>query len=628
MRSTRDIIASIHPRMAVVLHDLAMVWAAWLAAYFIRYSFSSDVNEVTVLNSELLIVMTVQGLVLWWTGLYKGIWRFASLPDLLNILKACFIGTLVIALSLVLYNRFVSVPRSVITLYPLLLMLFLGAPRVLYRFWKDNRMALYGRLPRQRVLVLGAGRSADMLVREMLREQQYRIVGFLDDNKRLHGAKLHGIPVLGKISDLPKISAEVMADLVVISVPSASNEQMQAIVEICEQTGVHFMTLPRLQDMVSGKQQAMELKEVAIEDLLGREAVKLDWDGIARDLSGKTILVTGGGGSIGSELCRQLARIEPAKLLILENSEHNLYEIDRDLRRFFPDLAFHAILGDVCDPVVCERVFSSHHPDVIFHAAAYKHVPLLEGQTREAVRNNILGTRQIADFADRYNSETFVLISTDKAVNPGNVMGASKRIAEIYCQNLAAHSSTRFITVRFGNVLNSAGSVVPLFSEQIMRGGPVTVTHPEVSRYFMSIPEACLLIMQSAIQGEGGEIFVLDMGEPVKIEYLAEQMIRLAGKVPGQDIQIVYTGLRPGEKLYEELFHESESCKRTPHEKIFLARYRQVDWASIHGRFAELQRAVDRYDDKAISHLIRLLVPEFTNNDNVVTHIHREKNAS
>ncbi len=611
MRNLGKMLANrLHPRLAIVLHDLFMVWLAWGMAHLGRYFMAPGQLPFQWLSMESAIVLALQALLFWWTGLYRGLWRFASLPDLFNILKASILGTLVIALALVLYNRIESVPRTVFFLYPLLLTALLGGPRILYRLWKDNGLAFAGD-GRKRVLVLGAGRSADMLVREIRRDNQYEVVGFLDDNKRLKGARLHGIRVLGGMDRLAQVVERMGIELVLIAIPSATDQQMQRIVGLCEDAGVPFLTLPKLGELVSGKRVATHLKEVAIEDLLGRECVQLDWDRIAGDLSGQCILVTGGGGSIGSELCRQLARISPARLVILEHSEHNLYEVERRLRAEFPDLLLNVHLVDICDPATCEQVFRRHVPEVVFHAAAYKHVPLLEGQVRDAVLNNVLGTRNVADAADRYGVGTFVLISTDKAVNPTNVMGATKRLAEKYCQSLDQRSNTRYITVRFGNVLNSAGSVVPLFQEQIRRGGPVTVTHPDVTRYFMTIPEAAQLIMQAAVQGEGGEIFVLDMGQPIRIQFLAEQMIRLSGNQPGRDIQIIYTGLRPGEKLYEELFHESENCKPTRHSKILLARSRPVDPDLFGEPLARLQQAVNRFDEETVRQLLRQMVPEF-----------------
>ncbi|MFN9739308.1 MAG: polysaccharide biosynthesis protein [Pseudomonadota bacterium] len=604
-------IAAIHPRIAVVAHDLAMVWVAWFAANWLRFNLLPEPPPVPLAGAELPIVLAAQGLVLWWTGLYRGLWRFASLPDLWNIARAALFGALAIALGLFLFNRLEGVPRSVLLVYPLSLAVALGVPRLLYRYWKDNRLDFERRTPLQRVLVLGAGRAGETLARDLRRDTHYRAVGFLDDNPSLRGAKVNGVPVLGTLDDLDRVAREVAAETLLIAMPSASNQQMQRVVQLCEDTGLPFRTVPRLQDVVEGRSGFNELKEVAIEDLLGREPVLLDWTAIRGGLSGRRVLVSGGGGSIGGELCRQVARLGAASLVVVEQSEYNLYRIEQELRREFPDLVLHAVLGDCGDPALIERSFSQLRPQVVFHAAAYKHVPLLEGQVREAFRNNVLGTQAIAAAADRHGAGVFVLISSDKAVNPVNVMGATKRAAEMYCQNLAAQSRTRFITVRFGNVLDSAGSGVPLFREQIRGGGPVTVTHPEITRYFMTIPEACQLILQASVLGQGGEIFALDMGEPVRIRYLAEQMIRLAGKVPERDIAITYTGLRPGEKLFEELFHEQEDCAATTHRKIFLAAARSMPWSDLLSVLRRGAAACAQDDADEVLVVLRLLVPEF-----------------
>jgi len=611
----RKLIAFIHPRLAVVLHDLGMVWLAWMATNWLRYSFEPNPPALAWLTPEVGLVLLAQGLVLWWTGLYKGLWRFASLPDLWNIIRAGVLGALGIAVALFLYNRLDTVPRAVLVLYPAVLVVLLGTPRLAYRYWKDSRFDLIARAPEQRVLVIGAGRAGEALLRELARENRYRPVGLVDDDSALRGAKVHGVPVLGTVEHLPELAREVAAEMLLIALPSASNAQMQRVVEACESTGVQFRTVPRLQDVVAGKMGFSELKEVAIEDLLGRDPVQLDWTAIRTGLSGKRVLITGGGGSIGSELCRQVARLGVESLTVLELSEYNLYKIEQELRQEIPDLLIHAVLGDCGDAQVCERVFALAQPQIVFHAAAYKHVPLLQSQVREAFRNNVLGTQVVAQAADRHGVAVFVLISTDKAVNPSSVMGACKRVAEIFCQNFAAKSATRFITVRFGNVLDSAGSVVPLFREQIRNGGPVTVTHPEISRYFMTIPEACQLILQAGVLGAGGEIFALDMGEPVKISYLAEQMIRLANKTPGRDVSIVYTGLRPGEKLFEELFHAQESYQSTRHAKIFLAQPRSMSWDLLGAQLRQAAQAVRDYDEETLRRVLVSLLPEFAQRD-------------
>ncbi|HSM99464.1 MAG TPA: nucleoside-diphosphate sugar epimerase/dehydratase [Rudaea sp.] len=608
----RKLTAAIHPRLAVVLHDMVMVWLAWTAANWLRYSFEANPPTAWQLAPDTIIVMLVQGAVLRWTGLYKGLWRFASLPDLWNIVRAALLGALGIAVALFLYDRLESVPRSVLAIYPAALAVLLGAPRLAYRYWKDSRFELLARVPARRVLVLGAGRTGEALLRELAHDARYRPIGLLDDNVALRGARVHGVPVLGTMDRLPELAREAAAEMLLIAIPSATTVQMRRIVELCEETGIPFRTVPRLQDVVAGRAGFSQLKEVAIEDLLGRDPVQLDWAAMRAGFAGQRVLITGGGGSIGAELCRQVARLGVESLTILELSEFNLYRIEQELRREFPDLLVDAVLGDCGDAAVCERVFARARPQVVLHAAAFKHVPLLQNQVREAFRNNVLGTQIVAQAADSHGVGCFVLISTDKAVNPSSVMGACKRVAELFCQNFAAQSATRFVTVRFGNVLDSAGSVVPLFREQIRNGGPVTVTHPEMSRYFMTIPEACQLILQAGVLGKGGEIFALDMGEPVKIRYLAEQMIRLAGKVPERDVAIVYTGLRPGEKLFEELFHDHENYRATEHAKIFLAQPRSVSWELLNAQLRQAAQSVRDYDEDALRACLTGLLPDFS----------------
>ncbi len=602
-----------HPRAAIVAHDLFMVLGAWFVCRWLVEQISgTPFVHGSSLATELIVVIVLQSAVLWTIGLYKGLWRFASFQDMWNIVRAAAFGTVLIISSLAIMHG--SVLREwlqSLLIYPVLLFVLLALPRICYRFWKDSHMPQSRQKSGlKRVIILGAGRSGALLERELRHRGGFEIVGYLDDDTRLRGAQVHGVPVLGTISRLQQLGLELEVELVIIAMPSATNQQMQRVVEICEQSNMKFRTLPTLQDLGSMATRIGVLKRVEIEDLLGREPVSLKWDSIRKGLAGKRVMITGGGGSIGSELCRQIARLNPIELIVVDNSEFALYRIDRELRGDFQDLIFYSVLGDICDPATVEKVVGEYKPDMIFHAAAYKHLPILQTQIREAFRNNVLGTMRLAEVAERLGVGTFVLISTDKAVNPTNIMGATKRVAEMYCQNMNARSNTRFITVRFGNVLNSNGSVVPLFQEQIEKGGPVTVTHPEISRYFMTISEASQLIMQAAVLGSGGEIYVLDMGEPMKITYLAEQMIRLAGKEPGRDIQIIYTGLRPGEKLYEELFHELEPYDMTTHEKIFLAHPRQADWDELRSELRNIEIAVRRYDTKSLQHIMLRLVPE------------------
>jgi FlaA1/EpsC-like NDP-sugar epimerase len=604
----------IYHRIPIILHDIIMVTMAWALAIIIRYDLPLNPEVETVFWQVLPIVVGVQSLFLWYSGLYRGIWRFTSMPDLAMILRAVFLGTLAIVLILVLFNRLELIPRSSVLFYPFFLIFLLGMPRLLFRLWHEHsfQFLLTADPNQQRVLVLGAGTSGDMLVRDMLRHPEcgYLPVGFLDDKPRLHGGKVQGLPVLGGINKVVESVDSLKADVIIIAIPSATDEQMRRVVEWCERCSVPVRTLPKLDNIINGQVTLNALHDLAIDDLLGRAKIQLDWQIIEAGLRGKVVMVTGAGGSIGSELCRQLARLNPTALVIVERCEFNLYQIDRQLRGHFPDLVLYSHLGDIVDAVAIRHILSCYHPYMIFHAAAYKQVPMLQSQTREAARNNILGTQTLAEAAVAEGCEIFVMISTDKAVNPTNIMGATKRAAEMICQAMNTKTTTRFITVRFGNVLGSAGSVVPLFKTQIANGGPVTVTHPEISRYFMTIPEACQLILQAGAMGKGGEIFVLDMGQPIKIRYLAEQMIRLSGKTPNKEIKIIYTGLRPGEKLHEELFHADEKLGKTTHAKILLADQRTNDLTLLTKTLMQLSEACEKYLESDIKKVLKHLVPE------------------
>ena len=605
-------IRGLNNRSLAILHDLAMIPVAWFGAYWLRFNLGPIPGDhlIPALH-DLAFVVVIQVLVFRYFGLYRGVWRFASIPDLIRIGKAVLVGVAFSAVAIFLTTRMEGVPRSVFPLYGLLLTALLGGSRLAVRWSKDHR--LYAE-DAKRVLIVGAGRAGEMLVRDLLRtrDEHYEPVGFVDDSVPKQGREIHGVRVLGTCAAIADLARQLDVDLIVLAVPSARAQQMRRLVGLCEKAGVPFRTLPPLGRLMSGEVSINQLREVSIEDLLGREPVSLDWEAIRLGVRGKCVLVTGAGGSIGSELCRQIAALDPAHLVLLDQSEFNLYSIERELRQAFPALELSMCLNDVVDRPAIEVIMRSLTPQLIFHAAAYKHVPMLEDKVREAVINNILGTRVMAELADRYGCESFVMISTDKAVNPANVMGASKRAAEIFCQNLNPRSSTRFITVRFGNVLGSAGSVVPLFRKQIEMGGPVTVTHHKITRYFMMVKEASQLILQSGAMGSGGEIFVLDMGEPIRISYLAEQMIRLSGKVPGEDIDILYTGLRPGEKLYEELFHEQEALQRTGHAKILLARHRDFDWQRLGNIMDSLRQACLEYDEARLRLLLKELVPEWS----------------
>lgn len=603
----------LHSSASVFVHDLVMIPIAWMGAFWLRFDLGLIPDRFfSAAVGNLPIVVLVQACVFWFFSLYRGVWHFTSTRDLIRIIKAVLTGVFLITIFLFLYNRLEGIPRSVIPIYVCLLIPLLSSTRFLSRFWRDS---LQTTISGKRTLVIGAGAAGEMLVRDLLRDNQstYSPIIFLDDDQSKIKREIHGIRVGGAISELPKFIGQMNVEMLLIAIPSAKDSEMRSIVETCELSGIPFQTLPSVKEVLSGSVSSETLRDVSIEDLLGRQPVRLDWTMINETLKGKSILVTGGGGSIGSELCKQIAGIGPGQLIVFDQSEFNLYQIDAELSRLNPDGNHQAILGDVTDRFSVNRLIRLYKPDIIFHVSAYKHVPLLENQVREAVFNNVIGTKIVAEEALRSGVKRFVLISTDKAVNPTNVMGATKRAAEILCQNLNDPDGTHFITVRFGNVLDSAGSVVPLFRNQIREGGPVTVTHPDITRYFMTIPEACQLIMQAEAAGQGGEVFVLDMGEPIKISYLAEQMIRLSGKKPGKDgIPIEYIGLRPGEKLYEELFHSQEQLMETGYDKLFLAQSRKYDAASWSILVEELTRACQQDDHQKTLEILQQLVPEYS----------------
>ena len=604
------------PRLAVIVHDLAMVWVCWQGLHYIRYALQPTPLPLEPFSSTVLIVMVAQGLVSWQVGLYRGLWRFASVPDLLNIFKASVLGLLAVVAGLFFYSRLDLVSRAALLLYPFVLTMLLGAPRLIFRAWKDQRL-LRSDESAERVLILGAGQAGEALVRDLRRIGRYQPIGFLDDAAALRGTRLQGLPILGRVNDVGRIARETGAQLLVIAMPSLDATAMRRVVGTCEESGVPFRTVPRLADLLEGRSLPGQLKEVAIEDLLGRQPLNPDWKAIRGWLGARSVLVTGAGGSIGSELCRQCARHGAKRIALLEIDELALLTVEAELRRDFPGIDCLPVLGDAGDPAVIAHALAVAEPEAVFHAAAYKQVPLLQRQLREAVRNNVLATDVVARASRDAGVGTFVLISTDKAVDPVNVLGATKRFAEMLCQSLVDPRSTRFVTVRFGNVLDSAGSVVPLFREQIRRGGPVTVTDPEVTRYFMTIPEACQLILQASAIGAQQAVYTLDMGEPVSIRMLAEQMIRLAGKQPGKDIAIEYTGLRPGEKLHESLFHAEERYSATVHPKILQALPRGVSADRIEPALQALRESVVGYDLERLESSLRAAVPEFNPLDNV-----------
>jgi FlaA1/EpsC-like NDP-sugar epimerase len=557
------------------LFDLCAVAGTWLASYVIRFNGSLPPEFWTSSLRAIVWVLPIYGIAFRVFGLYRGMWVFASLPDLMRISKSVISAALVVMIVSVMVQPTPIIPRSVLIVSPMLLFLVMGGSRALYRASKEFR--LYGGLVAQGkpVIVLGAGGAGASLARELSRSSEWRLVGLLDDDASRHGREIYGYKVLGPISDLPRWAEELKAEYAIIAIPSASIENQRRVATICVRAGVRAMVLPALTAVTEGQAFLSRVRQIDLEDLLGRDEVKIDMSHVEALLHSRIVMVTGAGGSIGSELCRQILRFGPAQLVVFDLSEFAMYKLIEELRERYPDVSVIPIVGDAKDSLLLDQIMARYVPHIVFHAAAYKHVPLMEELNAwQAVRNNVLGTYRVARSAIRHNVKHFVLISTDKAVNPTNVMGASKRLAEMACQALQQTSDrTQFETVRFGNVLGSAGSVIPKFQQQIAKGGPVTVTHPEITRFFMTIPEASQLVLQASSMGNGGEIFILDMGEPVKIVDLARDLIRLYGFTEEQ-IRIEFSGLRPGEKLYEELLACDETTTRTPHPKLRIARAR------------------------------------------------------
>ena len=561
------------------IHDVIVAFLAWDLGFLLRFNFEIPANFYVHLYQTVFWVVLAQALVFVIFGLYQGVWRFASIPDLKRIIKAVIVAAIAVAALLLMIHPAVVVPRTVLILDPILLILLMGGSRFAYRAWKEHH--LYGAtlLQGQPVIVIGAGELGVALLKDLSRSVQWRVVGLLDEDPAVHGRLLMGVRVLGAIDQLPEIATKFNVSHIIIAVPSAAHKLRRQVVQIANSLNLTALTVPAVDDLMSGKVSISQIRKVEVEDLLGRETVSLDNQGLLQQIEQHTLLVSGAGGSIGSELCRQILKYKPTRLICFDISEYALYQLEQELMQNIANVELIFVTGDVKNEQRVKQLLSEYQPKVVFHAAAYKHVPLMETHNvAEALSNNVIGTYVLANASMQAKVEKFVLISTDKAVNPTNVMGASKRLAEMVCQSLegGAKSKTHFVMVRFGNVLGSSGSVIPKFREQIAKGGPVTVTHPDITRYFMSIPEAAQVVMQAGLMGKGGEIFVLDMGEPVKIAELAKDMIRLSG-FQQDEIKISYTGLRPGEKLYEELLADDELTQTTPHPKLRIAVARKAD---------------------------------------------------
>ncbi|MFY9385643.1 MAG: nucleoside-diphosphate sugar epimerase/dehydratase [Dethiobacteria bacterium] len=606
-------------RLLLVLIDAVLVSAALYIALYLRFDGMIPVKYMLAYRQLVPFFTIVLLLSFYLFGLYNRLWQYASVGELVSITAS--ITTATIVNFLILFNSARDgsflLPRSVPALHWMATILLIGFSRFSWRFLRG--ILFKNRKPGEEkyVLIVGAGDAGATLVRE-LKQRRYRDnlipVGFVDDNPTKQRMGMFGLPVLGRREDIPRLVQKYDVDEIIIAIPSASREVIGEIVDICQTTPASLKILPDIYELINGRVSVSQVREVRVEDILGREPVEVDLDSIAGYLTGKAILVTGAGGSIGSELCRQAARFKPRRLILLGHGENSIYEAYQDLSLEFCSLEIIPLICDVKDSAAMNAAFQKYRPEVVFHAAAHKHVPLMEHCPAEAVKNNVLGTFNAARAAHDFSAESFILISTDKAVHPAGIMGATKRIAEMVVQQMARTSKTCFASVRFGNVLDSRGSVVPLFKKQIASGGPVTVTHPEMVRYFMTIPEAVQLVIQAGALARGGEIFILDMGEPVKIISLARRMIRLAGYRPGKDIPIVFTGIRPGEKLYEELLTSAEETEATLHQSIFMAR--------PDNNFSELKlkRFLNSITDagwnptrEEVIALIRSVLPDFKN---------------
>lgn len=606
---------SIYFKMVI---DSSLILGAYGLAYLLRFEGQIPSAYAGIFQTTSLYLVPLKLLIFWNFGLYRGVWRYTSLVDFSQVLKATLFALCGEIVAVLILHPVRGFPRSLFILDWILTFIFITGVRVATRFilTETEKGKPPGNLPwpKKMLLIIGAGDAGEKILREIRDNPRlkYEVVGFLDDDPGKKGMSIHGVPVLGEVSRIMDLAARKAMDEILIAMPSASSKQMRRIVEACEATGLKYRTTPAMGEIIDGSLSFRAIREVSFEDLLNRQEVHLDQEGIARYLRQKRVLVTGAGGSVGSELIRHICCYHPQAVALLEMNELNLYRMEMECRQRFAYVPTANFLVDIRRREALERAFRVFRPQVVFHAAAYKHVPLQELYPWEAVYNNVIGTRNLVEISQERGAERFVLVSTDKAVRPVNVMGATKRVAELLVEGRNGDSPTRFMAVRFGNVARSSGSVIPLFEEQIARGGPVTVTHPEMVRYFMSIQEAAQLILQAGAMGEGGEIFILDMGQPVRILDLAKDLIRLYGLEPEQDIPIRFIGLRPGEKLYEELITEGEGIVNTTHEKILVLRGKTCDVNSLNAEINELLAVTRTYRASSIRRKLQEMVPDYT----------------
>ena len=606
-------------KIKFVIVDAAFICISILLAFLLRYDFTLSYSSITALKQVTPIVLFVKLITFSIYGMYRGMWRYTSMSDLINIVKASTLGTMGYLSLFVLIYGIADFPKSVILIDYVLTSILLSASRASVRIYFSNFNQSQNKSSnnqfnrtRKKLLMIGGGGSSEKIIREIRDSRGLKsiVVGILDDDGSKVGATIHGVPILGPIEELSEI--KIPFDEIIICIPTATNVEMRRIVAICKSTGKSYRTVPTFSELIDGKVSMKSVREVSMVDLLGRKEVELNRSSISQYIYGKKVLVTGAGGSIGSELVRNCLSFDPSLLILLDQSEHNLFKIDRECSQNKHPISFKSILGDIRDKALLHRVFSSFKPDVVFHAAAYKHVPMQEEHPWEAVFTNIHGTMNLMDASEDYEVDRFVLVSTDKAVNPTNIMGATKRVAEKLIQSKSIDSQVKYMAVRFGNVIGSSGSVIPTFQEQIRNGGPVTITNPKMQRYFMSISEAAQLILQAGAMGSGGEVYVLDMGKPVNIKDIAYELIRLSGLEPEKDISIEYIGSRPGEKLYEELQTNDENILDTDHEKILMMKNENgFNWDHLLGKVDEVTSSAKLYDVNKVMDSLKTFIPEY-----------------
>jgi FlaA1/EpsC-like NDP-sugar epimerase/CheY-like chemotaxis protein len=593
--------------------DIFIIAFCYILAYFIRFDGMPPAKYLNMAIKTLPLILFVRVVALIYFRLHKSIWEYASIKDLTQIIKAISISS-VLTVAVIMGFRFQGFPRSIFIIDWLLLVIGLSGTRFIIRLTRPIRWQWRnGSGRRKRVLIVGAGDAGEMILREMIYRysHNYEVVGLIDDDAGKYNRHIHGVAVLGTRLNIPDIVKKKRVQEIVIAIPSLKADRMRDIVNYCIQSGVKYRTVPNISNVVDGTVKVKQLREVRLEDLLGRDEIALSKEKVDTYIRGKVVLVTGAGGSIGSEICRQLTRLSPDKLILFEKSENALFYIDMELRQPFSRLDRAAVVGDICDRNRVREIFNIYKPQIIFHTAAYKHVPLMELNCIEAVKNNIFGTKVLAEEAIESGVQTFIMLSTDKVVEPRSVMGVTKRVAELYISAMPKENHTKFMSVRFGNVLGSEGSVVPTFKKQIERGGPITVTHPEIKRYFMTIPEATGLVIEVGSIGEGGEVFILEMGRQIKIIDLARDLIRLSGLEPDKDIKIEFTGLRPGEKIFEALIADNEMLGKTSNEKILILQTNRQDKSNISRNILELEEIVKNGDVTALLNKLKQIVPDY-----------------